>query len=192
MRKETNIAGCGWIKPKALLTCVGIACLIRLAGAAQPPSDKGDRVVTGGDLAFMNDAGPGSMAEVELGRLAVERAASAQVKQFAQQMIEDHSMAGDKLKQLAEQKQVTLPPDILPKAEQTKEKLTKLNGAEFDRAYVEAMVEVHEKDVAAFDAVAKNATDADVKAFAAKTVPTLKHHQQMIRDLAKTMNVQVK
>ncbi len=176
----------------ALLIFMAATFSFGLTNAAQPPSDKGDNVVSGGDLAFMNDAGPGGMAEVALGRLAVERGTNAQVKQFAGQMIEDHSKAGDKLKSLAHQKQVMLPPNILPKAKQTKEKLAKLSGAEFDRAYVEAMVEVHEKDVAAFDAVAKHATDADVKAFAANTVPTLKHHLQMIRDIAKSMNLQVK
>ncbi len=171
---------------------MGIACSLGLAGAAQPPSDKGDRVVTGGDLAFMNDAGPGGMAEVELGRLAVGHATNARLKQFAQQMIEDHSKAGEQLKKLAQQKKVKLPPGILPQAKQTKEKLSKLNGEQFDREYVKAMVEVHEKDVAAFDAVAKNATDADLKAFAAATAPTLQHHLQMIREIAKSMNVQVK
>jgi len=190
MKTSTGIkgrAGGTW----AFLAAVGILSGMSVAGAADPPSDKGDQIVTGGDLAFMNDAAPGGMAEVQLGSLAVERAVSAQVKQFAQRMIEDHSKAGDKLKKLAQQKKVTLPPDILPQAKQTKENLAKLKGAEFDGAYVKAMVEVHEKDVAAFEAVAQNATDADVKAFAAETVPTLKHHLQMIRDLAKSMKVQV-
>lgn len=174
------------------LAVTAIIGAMSVVGAAKPPSDKGDKVVTGGDLAFMNDAGPGSLAEVELGRLAADRATSPEVKQFAQQMITDHAKAGEKLKKLAQQKKVTLPPGILPKAKQTKEMLAKLSGSEFDRAYVKAMVEVHEKDVAAFEAVAKNATDADVKTFAAETVPTLKHHLQMIRAMAKSMNVQVK
>lgn len=162
------------------------------AGAANPPSDKGDKVVTGGDLSFINDAGPGGLAEVELGRLAMGRGTNAEVKKFAQQMIEDHSKAGEKLRKLALQKQVILPSKILPQAQQTMEKLAKLSGGEFDRAYVKAMVEAHEKDVAAFDATARNGTDADVKAFAAETVPTLRHHLEMIRALAKSMNLPVK
>ncbi len=175
-----------------LLVALGIAGLMTTVSVAAPPSDKGDKVVTGGDLAFMNDAGPGGVAEVELGRLAVERGANAEIKQFAQQMIEDHSKAGEKLKKLAQQKKVTLSPEILPQAKQTKEKLAKLSGSEFDQAYVKAMVEMHVKDVTAFEAVAKTGTDADVKAFATATLPTLKHHLEMIRDLAKTMNVSVK
>ena len=174
------------------LIAAGIMLGTGWTAAATPPSDKGDKVVTGGDLAFMNDAGPGGMAEVEMGRLAVQRAANADVKEFAQQMIVDHSKAGEKLKALAQQKRVTLPPKILPQAHQTKEKLSKLSGAEFDRAYVKAMVEVHEKDVAAFEAMAKNATDADVKAFAAATAPTLRHHLEMIRGLAQRLGVPLK
>ncbi len=68
----------------------------------------------------------------------------------------------------------------------------KLNGENFDREYVKTMVQMHEKDVAAFAAVSKNATDADVKAFAAATTPTLEHHLEMIREIAKSMNVPVK
>lgn len=78
------------------------------------------------------------------------------------------------LKELAAQKKVMLPPGILPMAKQTEEKLSQLQGGEFDRAYVEAMVTADKKDVAAFDAVAQNATDADVKVFAAKTAPVLR------------------
>ncbi|MDQ3649348.1 MAG: DUF4142 domain-containing protein [Acidobacteriota bacterium] len=155
---------------------------------AKAPSDRGDQVVTGGDLAFMNDAAPGGMAEVELGRLAVKQAASQEVKQFAERMIADHSKAGEELQQLAQQKKVMLPPEVNPKHKETMAKLSQLKGAEFDRKYVKAMVADHEKDVTAFESVAKGAVDADVKAFAAKTLPTLKAHLQMIRDIAAKMS----
>ena len=140
---------------------------------AKPASDQGDQVVTGGDLAFMNDAAPGGLAEVELGKLATNKAQNPEVKAFAQKMIEDHSKAGEELKTLAAQKKVTLPTDVLPKHKEVMDKLSKLSGADFDREYVKAMVEAHEKDVTAFNSVANGATDADVKAFAAKTLPTL-------------------
>lgn len=159
---------------------------------AKPPSDKGDSVVTGGDLAFMNDAAPGGMAEVELGRLAAKQAASKDVKAFAERMIADHSKAGEELKALAQQKKVMLPPDVLPKHKEAMAKLSKLSGAEFDKAYVKAMVEDHEKDVTAFEAEAKGATDSDVKAFAVKTLPTLNMHLQMIRDIAARMGMSAK
>ncbi|MBA3963558.1 MAG: DUF4142 domain-containing protein [Chthoniobacterales bacterium] len=179
-----------WIK---LFFVIGaIASLSVTDAAPKPPSDQGDRVVTGGDLAFMNDAAPGGRAEIELGRLATERASTSAVREFAQEMIKDHTKAGEQLEALAEQKKVKLPPGILPQAMQTKEKLTALRGEDFDREYVKAMVQVHEKDVVTFEAVAKNATDADVKAFAALTAPTLRHHLEMIRTIAERMNLQAK
>lgn len=159
---------------------------------AKAPSDQGDRVVTGGDLAFMNDAAPGGMAEVELGRLAVKRAASKEVKQFAERMIADHSKAGEALKQLAQQKKVMLPQDVNPNHKEAIDKLSTLSGAEFDREYVTAMVEDHVKDVTAFESVAKGAVDADVKAYAAKTLPTLKAHLQMIREIAAKLGAKTK
>jgi len=158
------------------------------AEPAKAPSDKGDTVVTGGDLAFLNDAAPGGMVEVELGRLAVKQASSKEVKQFAERMIADHSKAGEELKQLAQQKKVMLSPELLPTHKETMAKLAKLNGAEFDREYVKAMVADHEKDVTAFESVAKGAVDADVKAFAMKTLPTLKEHLQMIRGIESKMD----
>lgn len=156
---------------------------------AKPASDKGDAVVTGGDLAFMNDAAPGGMAEVELGKLAAQKAQNAEVKTFAQKMVEDHSKAGDELKQLAAQKKVTLPADVLPTHKESMDKLSKLSGSDFDKEYVRAMVAAHEKDVAAFENVSKTAVDADVKTFAAKTLPTLKTHLETIKVLAEKMGV---
>jgi putative membrane protein len=159
---------------------------------AKPASDKGDAVVTGGDLAFMNDAAPGGMAEVELGNMAASKAQNAEVKAFGQKMVEDHTKAGEELKQLAAQKKVMLPPDVLPAHKQLMEKLSKLSGADFDKEYVAAMVEAHEKDVAAFENVSKTAADADVKAFATKTLPTLKMHLEMIKTMAGKMGVKMK
>ncbi len=158
---------------------------------AKPPSDKGDQVVTGGALAFMNDAAPGNMAEIELGKLAVGKAQNADVKAFAQKMIDDHSKAGEDLKQLAAQKKVMLPPDILPVHKQAMDKLSKLSGADFDKEYVKEMVADHEKDVTAFENASKTAGDADVKAFAAKTLPTLKMHLEMINGIAAKMGVKM-
>jgi putative membrane protein len=157
---------------------------------AKAPSDRGDRVATGGDLAFMNDAAAGGMAEIELGRLAVKQAASKEVKQFAERVIADHSKAGEELKQLAQRKQVMLPQEVNPKHRETIDKLSPQRGAAFDRAYVKAMVANQVKDVTGFESVAKGAVDADVKDYAAKILPTLKAHLQTIRGIAAKMGNQ--
>lgn len=161
--------------------------LVKTEPAEPPPSDKGDSIATGGDLDFMNGAAAGGMAEVELGKLAVTKAQNGEVKAFAQKMIDDHSKAGAELKQLAAQKKVMLPPDVMPTHKEVMDKLSKLSGADFDKEYVMAMVTDHEKDVTAFEAVSKTAADADVKAFATKTLPTLKMHLEMIKGIADKM-----
>ena len=177
--------------PRCLL---GIALAFVMAGvtassAVAPPSDQGDEVVTGGDLSFMNAAAPGGRAEVELGRLAEEKAKNSTVKAFGVMMAADHSKAGKKLEALAEQKHVPLPAKIMPEQQQMMAKLSKLSGSDFDRAYVTAMVTAHQSDVAAFQAVAQNGTDADVKAFAAKTLPTLEKHLELVTALAAKMGL---
>ena len=156
------------------------------------PSDKGDDVATGGATGLMNAAAAGNMAEVELGKLAVEKAENPEVKKFGQKMIDDHSKALEELKKVAELKKTPLPPDILPTQKEAVEKLSKLSGAEFDKEYVKIMVEDHKKDVTAFTAGTKTIGDADVKAFAEKTLPTLKMHLEMIQDIAKKMNIETK
>ncbi len=156
---------------------------------AKPASDKGDAVITGGDLVFVIDAAPGGMGEIELGKLAAAKAQNADVKAFGQKMVEVHSKAIEDLKVLMVQKKVLLPSDVMPTHIETMNKLSKLSGADFDKEYVKAMVEAHEKDVAAFENVSKTAADADVKAFATKTLPTLKMHLEMIKGMADKMSV---
>jgi putative membrane protein len=107
-------------------------------------------------------------------------------------MVEDHTKANDELKQIAAQKKVTLPPDVNPTHKQLMEKLSKLSGADFDKEYVRAMVEAHEKDVAAFENASKTAADADVKGFATKTLPTLKMHLEMIKAMSDKMSMKPK
>ena len=189
-----------------ILTAFGAACtnsdLPKNTGTAnsepiiktdppKAPSDKGDTVATGGATGLMNAAATANMAEVELGKLAVEKAVNPEVKQFGQKMIEDHSKSLEELKKLADQKNTALPPDILPTQKEAKEKLSKLSGAEFDTEYVKTMVADHRKDVTAFKAATKTVGDADVKAFAEKTLPVLKMHLEMIEGIANKMNVKM-
>jgi putative membrane protein len=135
------------------------------------------------DRAFVMEAGPGGLAEVELGRLAAQKGQSADVKKFGQRMVTDHSKANAELKKLAASKGITLPAEM--NAEQMAEhaKLAKLSGPEFDREYMTLMVEDHDKDVAAFLDESKDGSDPDIKSFAAKTLPTLQEHQRMAKEI---------
>jgi putative membrane protein len=136
---------------------------------------------------FMSEAAAGGLAEVELSTLAKTKAQNAEVKKFAQQMIEDHSNANTELKQLAAKKNITLPTELDPMHKGIKEKLASLSGADFDSEYVQAMVADHEKSVSLFQSQANGGTDADAKAFAAKTLPKLQMHLNMIKGIQSKM-----
>jgi putative membrane protein len=137
------------------------------------------------DQKFITGAASGGMLEVELGKLAADKASSDDVKKFAQHMVTDHSKANDELKTLAQNKGVTLPAEMMPRHKKDLERLSKLEGAAFDKAYMSAMVKDHEEDVNQFKEAARNAADADLKAFAEKTVPTLQDHLKMAKETHK-------
>jgi putative membrane protein len=132
---------------------------------------------------FWNKAAEGGMAEVELSKAAQTKAQSADVKKFAQTMITDHTKANNELKALATKMNITLPAELNSTHKSTMDKLNSLSGADFDKAYVDAMVKDHNDAVNLFQAESDGGTTADVKAFAAKTLPTLKSHQAMITDI---------
>jgi len=125
------------------------------------------------------------MAEVELGIIASEKASSLKVKAFAERMVTDHSKAGDELKTLAASKQIATPNRVDGEHKALADRLAKLSGAEFDRAYVREMVAGHRKAVDAFTKESTTGMDNDVKAWATKTLPTLLEHLRMIEDLDK-------
>lgn len=142
----------------------------------------------GADSAFMRTAAMDGMAEVDHGRLAVQNAESSDVKQFAQRMVDDHGKANSELKSLASQKSVTLPIELDAKHKAMHDKLSKLSGAGFDKAYMSHMVTAHKEAVALFEREAKNGTDAEAKSFAEKTLPTLREHLKMAQDVSQRAN----
>ena len=143
----------------------------------------GQNNLSSADRQFITEAAQDGLAEVQLGQLASQRGASSAVKQFGQHMVEDHTQANNQLKQLATQKGVTLPTTIGAKNQQIKQRLSKLSGANFDRQYLNQMLQAHQKDVSAFQTEAEQGQDADVKAFAAQTLPTLQEHLQEVSSL---------
>ena len=139
------------------------------------------------DQTFVMNAVRGGMAEVELGKLASEKAASDSVKKFGQRMVDDHSKANDELKSLAQNKNITLPSDLSAKDKALRDRLSKLSGESFDRAYMQAMVADHRVDVNEFKKESTTGADPDVKAFASKTLPTLEDHLKMAQDTSKAV-----
>jgi putative membrane protein len=128
---------------------------------------------------FVKDASQGGMAEVELGKLALKNSQNADVKKFAQMMIDDHGKANAELKTLATKKSFTVPEGV-GSHKAVMDRLEPLTGTAFDKSYVDAMLTDHNNDIKDFEYQANSSTDPDVKAFAAKTLPTLKKHLQAI------------
>jgi putative membrane protein len=154
---------------------------------AQPDTAQGpnaQKSASTADASFVRQAAEGGMMEVAKGKLAVQKGSHEGVKQFGQRMVDDHTKAGDELKSIAGGKNITLPAETpKPPMQAAMAKLEKLDGAAFDRAYVDDQVRDHEKTIALFERQAKNGKDAELKAFAEKTLPTLKEHLTAVRDL---------
>lgn len=134
------------------------------------------------DRNFIVKAAEGGTEEVELGRLAQSKAANEAVKQFAQRMVEDHGNANKELMELAANKGVKLD-DKAPKRNSMMDRLSKLQGADFDREYVKEMVKDHKKDVAEFRRMHSGAVDPNLKAWIDKTLPTLEDHLKTIEGI---------
>jgi putative membrane protein len=165
------------LKFLAGLAVLGLAIGPAGVARAQTKNTSANRLTA--DNTFATKAAQGGMAEVELGKLAKDHASSPDVKNFGQRMVDDHSKANDELKEIAGRKNITLPTTLSAKDQATVDRLSKLNGKEFDRAYMRDMVSDHRMDVNEFKHEADRGTDADLKAFAAKTLPTLEEHLKL-------------
>lgn len=135
------------------------------------------------DRKFVETAAQGGLAEVELGKLAAQKAQSADVKQFGERMVQDHGKANQQLMQIAQQKGVKVPTALEGRHKRTFDKLSKAAPEKFDREYMDAMEDDHKKDVKEFREASKDAKDPDVKAFATQTLPVLEEHLKMAESL---------
>jgi putative membrane protein len=163
---------------------IAMLCLMALSTHVRAADDKN---LSADDANFVREAASGGMMEVQLGQAVADKATNPEVKQFAQRMVTDHTTANNELKALAQQKNVTLPNELDPKHQKMMDKITAKTGAEMDKAYIQAMVKDHKKDVADFQKAANSAKDADLKAWAAKTLPVLQEHLTMAQGINKSM-----
>jgi putative membrane protein len=134
------------------------------------------------DTKFIKTALVGGQMEVSLGQLATVKGTDQSVKDFGNKMVADHQKAGDELKSLVTQKGAQIPE--VPDQNQSwmAKHLQKLDGAEFDKMYIEHMVKDHNEDIAAFESEAKDGDDGDLKNWAAKTLPMLQEHLKLAKD----------
>jgi len=147
------------------------------ASGAAGATGSGAANLSAADKKAINDMALANMAEVETGKLALSKSQNADVKTFAQQMIDDHGKALGEVQALAQSKGVTLPTELDPKHKAVSAKLEKLSGDAFDKEYMKSVgVADHKATHAKLQAGSKNAKDPDVKALATKLMPTVEQH----------------
>lgn len=158
-------------------------------GARAMPAEGGaSGTLSQSDRQFVMQAAMAGMAEVQAGELAAQKSSSPQARAFAQRMVEDHTKANQQLMTLAKARGVT-PPDELDRTHrQAMERLQKLSGTEFDRAYMKNQIDDHQKAVSLYEQQAKNGRDAELKSFATRQLPTLREHLEMARNDARQLD----
>jgi putative membrane protein len=140
------------------------------------------KMLSSADTTFAMKAAQGGMAEVKLGQLASEKASSPDVKAFGQKMVDDHTKLNDQMKQVASAQNMTLPTDLDAKDQAEYDKLSKLSGADFDKAYMKGMVKDHTTDIKEFQKEANSGKDPQLKQLASTALPILQSHLQMAKD----------
>lgn len=141
------------------------------------------------DASFYEHAAQGGIAEVEAGNLAKQKSSNQQVKDFGAMMVKDHTAANDKLKALADSKSISLPSTSSVRQMATKAKLEVLSGETFDKSYIKGQVKAHQNTIALFRKEIASGQDPDAKAFAKKTLPTVRSHLKAINAIASSAGV---
>ncbi len=136
---------------------------------------------------FLVKAANMGMAEVDLGRLAGEKARNQKVKDFGAMMVSDHTNANNEVKSLASQRNVSLPDSVSDEKRKDKEDLAKKSGADFDRAFMEAMVDDHNETINLFEKASNNVKDNAVKTFVDNTLPKLRNHLDSAKAIQKAL-----
>ena len=164
-----------------MIACLGTALGgVGIAGANGTDMAKGPT----DSASFVKLAGEANLAEIEAGKLAAKKAQSPEVKQYAEQMVKDHTKASTELESLAKPKNLDVPKSVNAEHKAAMDNLKGLSGADFDSAYMAQMTKDHDKAVALFtSASTATGVDKDLQGFAKKTLPTLEHHQHEASDL---------
>lgn len=173
----------------AVLLSAFALCAVGTADATDAPlgADAGmmtaDQGLAKSDAEFFQKAAMGGMTEIAAAKIAVAKSSDPQIKSFAQRMIKDHGKADAKLMALAKSKDVTLPAALDADHQAKLDDLQKASGKDFDDEYSDMMSSDHEDAVELFSDTARSSKDADIKMFAGKTLPTLKAHQALARQM---------
>ena len=157
--------------------------------AAAPPPDVAPRQIRGLDTGFVHQAMEFNSAGVELGQIAVQRAANDNVRSFAEQMIDAHRKDKDKLAEVAAKKGITAPTELSAKHQALRTRLTGASGIAFDRDYMKAMVDDHRKAVKLYQREAKQGQDKELRELAQSQLKGLQSHLKSAQDIQKRLQV---
>lgn len=166
---------------RALVLAAAVSLFFGVTTLAQTPSTVSSSATP--DATFVKQASAAGLAEVSLGKLGAEKGTSEDIKTFGQTMVDDHTKAGDELKTIAAGKSIPASTAPMPADAEAAAMIGKKDGAAFDAAFRTKMVADHEKVIKLFTTESTSGKDADLKAFATKTLPTLRHHLEMARHL---------
>jgi putative membrane protein len=164
--------------------CVVLVVAPAIAGPQSSVPSASASPLTAGDRKFLSEAADGGMLEVELGKLAVQKATDEGVKKFGQRMVDEHSKVNDELRKLATREGVGLPTALSAKNRDLKRRLASLSGGYFDKAYMTDMVTDHKEDVAAFQRESNLARDPQMRSFATQTLPAMREHLKNAQEIA--------
>jgi putative membrane protein len=158
-------------------------CSLLLAGLPIGAQTGAREALKGADKAFAMKAAQGGMAEVQMGKLAADKANDADLKAFGQRMVDDHGKANDQLKAIDQKIGLTPPEGISAKEQAAYDRLSRLSGPVFDKTYVKEMLMDHQEDIREFQKEANSGGNPDLKSFASETLPTLQSHLDSIKSI---------
>lgn len=168
-----------------LLTSLG--CWVVLGHQESSPVSSTTEAVMK-DEAFVRLAAHGGLAEIKLGKLAMDQGSNEEVKAFGTRMVAEHTRAGDELKEAAKEERIALPTDLSAKDQATYDRLSKLSGTDFDQAYAQDMVKDHQQDLRDFQREANHGNNDVIRGFASETVPVIQQHLDRAKEMQKAVS----
>jgi putative membrane protein len=161
----------------------GTIFVIALAAAAPAMAQSGPNTLRQPDQDFLVKASEGNVSEIKLGQLALHKANTPQVRQFAQRMINDHTKAQEELVKDMHGFNIIIPDHVTKDAAGLYDKLNQESGVDFDKDYMNAMVSDHQNDVNTFQDEVKNGKNEQLRDYAQNTLPVLQQHLQNAKEI---------
>jgi putative membrane protein len=162
-------------------TWSGILAVVAIAAVVVAQPLRADEPKDNPDTKFVKEANQISLAEIQLGKLAQQKSVNAAIKKYGEKLAQDHTRMNEELGALARKKNITLSKELDSSERQHVDRMSKMSGSEFERAFTKHMIDGHEKAIEKFEMAKKNGRDPDVRAWAEKRIETLKEHLEAAR-----------